>query len=63
MLVSTFLQCLTRGFSIYLVTGFTVQQDPPHLNHLSRILCNVDTMFVTGCRNVYDHVTVKLGHA
>jgi hypothetical protein len=46
----------------HLVTGFAVQQDPSELDYFCRILCDINAMFIAGCRHMNDHVSVKLGH-
>jgi hypothetical protein len=45
----------------YLLAGFGIQQDPPQLDHLCRILGNVDAMLIAGGCNVDDDIAIQLG--
>ena len=49
------------GWGAYLFTALCVEQDPPKLNDLRRVLGDVDAMLIAGCCNVEDYVPVQLG--
>lgn len=42
----------------HLIHGVGVEKNPTKLDELGRVLCNVDTMFVTGSGNVDHDVSV-----
>jgi hypothetical protein len=44
----------------YLFTRLGVEQDPTKLNHLSRVLCNVDAVFVTRGSHMDDYIAVNV---
>lgn len=49
------------GNQTYLITSFTVEQDPSQFNDFGRVFGDIDAVFVASSRNVDDHVSVELG--
>lgn len=52
-----------RGLCVcvaYLVAVLAVKQYPAQFDHFCRVLGDIYTMFVTGCCNVDDHISVQL---
>lgn len=42
----------------YLFETASIEQEPAHLNHLGRVLCDIDAMLIAGSRNVKDDITL-----
>ena len=55
-------ETLSQRFSelAHLLEVMGVEQNPAKLDQLGRVLCNVDTMLITGSRNVDHDVSIKL---
>jgi len=51
---------MQERMTAYLLAGFGIQQDPPQLDHLCRVLGNVDAMFIAGGSDVDDDVAIQL---
>jgi len=43
----------------YLFTSLAVKQDPSQFDHFRGVFRNINAMFITGGRNVNDHVTIE----
>lgn len=44
----------------YFLAGVGIEQDPPKLDDLGRVFCNIYAMLVTGCSNMDHHVSIQI---
>lgn len=53
-------QCRAEQSWTYLVTALCIEENPPKLYHLSRILGDIDSVLVAGGGNVDHNVSVQI---